>query len=52
MIGSIIVLWKIFTKIDENETLKKEFYFSPSRKVLIHLNVLVDRYSEAIQSES
>ena len=48
VIGSIIVLWKIFTKIDENETLKKEFYFSPSRKVLIHLaeNVLVDRYSE------
>ena len=30
VIGSIIVLWKIFTKIDENETLKKEFYFSPS----------------------
>ena len=26
VIESIIVLWKIFTKIDGNETLKKEFY--------------------------
>ena len=48
VIESIVVLWKIFTKIDENETLRKQFYSSPSRKVLIHLveNVLVDRYSE------
>ena len=48
VIESIIVLWKIFTKIDENEVLKKQFYSSPSRKVLIHLAecVLVDRYSQ------
>ena len=48
VIESIIVLWKIFTKLDENESLKKQFYSSPSRKVLIHLAeyVLVDGYSE------
>ena len=33
VIESIIVLWKIFTKLDENESLKKQFYSSPSRKV-------------------
>ena len=48
VIESIVVLWKIFTKIDCNETLRKEFYTSPSRKVLVHLAecVLVDGYSQ------
>ncbi|KAI6657338.1 hypothetical protein LOD99_86 [Oopsacas minuta] len=46
VIESIVVLWKIIIKIDENETLRKHFYSSSSRKVLIQLteNMLADNF--------
>ena len=48
VVESIVVLWKIFMKIEEDEALKKLFYSSPSRKLLIQLTerVLVNEYSE------
>ena len=48
VVDSIVVLWKIFMKIEEDEVLKKLFYCSPSRQMLIQLaeRVLVDEYSE------
>ena len=48
VIESIVILWKIFIKIDEDEAVKKQFYSSPSRKVLFQLaeSVIVENYSE------
>ena len=48
VIESIVILWKIFIKIDEDEAVKKQFYSSPSRKVLVQLaeSVIVENYSE------
>ena len=48
VIDSIVLLWKIFIKIDGNEALKKQFYSSPSRKLVICLaeSVLIDKSRE------
>ena len=53
VVDSIVVLWKIFMKI-EDEVLKKLFYCSPSRQMLIQLaeRVLVDEYSEQLWKRS
>ena len=37
VIESIVILWKIFIKTEEDEAVKKQFNSSPSNKVLIQL---------------